>query len=149
VSAGKAFHDWPRFLDWSPRPALERLRRHKPGPLDLETELQEELVLQHYLIGTPGEGDEPGQMIYPITAGPLSVHAVVGGGVEGKAPAKALDTLRKPKSDRPPLFGLLHYERCRLVLQPLTTFANAGPDYLTISKETVNKAALLKALSFT
>ena len=43
----------------------------------------------------------------------------------------------------------MHYERCRLVFQPLDAFGKAGPDYLTISKEGVNKAALLKAMSFT
>jgi hypothetical protein len=59
-----------------------------------------------------------------------------------------MNDLRKLKKKPPPLFGLLHYEKCRLVFQPLTTFAG-GPDYLTISKENVNKAALLKAMKFT
>jgi len=149
VTAGKAFDDWGRFLDWSPRPALERLARHRPGPLDLETELQEDVVLRDYRIGAPADGDEPGQTANAVAAGPLSFHAVVGPGVEGKALRQSLDELRKPKADRPPLFGLLHYEKCRLVLQPLTTFNDAGPDYLTISKENVDKAALLKAMSFT
>ena len=84
-----------------------------------------------------------------MTAGRLTLHAVVGPAAEGKALRKNLDDLRKPKKDRPPLFGLMHYERCRLVLQPLTTFGKDGPEYLTISKENVNKAALLKAMSFT
>jgi hypothetical protein len=35
------------------------------------------------------------------------------------------------------------------VLQLLSTFGDDGPDYLTISKDDVNKAALLKAMSFT
>ena len=43
----------------------------------------------------------------------------------------------------------MHYERCRLAFQPLTAFGKDGPDYLTISKDVVNKAALLKALKFT
>ena len=62
---------------------------------------------------------------------------------------KEMDGLRKLKKGRPPLFGLMHYERCRLVLQPLSSFGGDGPDYLTISKDNVNKAALLKAMSFT
>jgi hypothetical protein len=93
-------------------------------------------------------GDEPGQTVYPVTAGPLVLHAIVGAAPEGKALKQGLEGLRKLKKGRPPLFGLMHYERCRLVFQPLTTFGKGGPDYLTISKESINKAALLKAMSF-
>lgn len=148
VIAGKEFTDWKRFLDWSPQPAAGRLAKHAPGPLDLETELQEEVVLRDYTIGPPTDGDEPGQAAYPVTAGPLTLRAVVGPGLEGKALKKNLDNLRKRMRDRPPLFGLMHYERCRLILQPLTTFTG-GPTYLPISGESINKAALLKAMSFT
>src|SRR5262249_22187106 len=146
VTAGAPFADWSRFLDWSPGPAAERARGHKAGPLDLDTELQEEVVLSDYKIAAPEAGDEPGQTVYPILAGPLAFHAVAGAGTEGKALKKGLDDLRKLKKDRPPLYGLVHYERCRLLLQPLTSFGKDGPEYLTISKENVNKAALLKAL---
>ena len=145
---GKPFADWDRFLAWSPTTVLDRLAKHTPGPLDLETELQEEVTLHDYDIGAPTEGDEPGQTAYPITAHGLAVRAVVGAGVEGKALKQAMDELRKLKKNRPPLFGLMHYERCRLVFQPLTTF-DGSPDYITISKENVNKAALLKAMKFT
>jgi hypothetical protein len=149
VTRGKPFADWARFLDWSPAPALERLDRHKPGPLDLDTELQEEIVLHDYEVGAPTDGDEPGQTVFPVTAGCLTLHAVVGPAAEGTALRKQLDDLRKLKKNRPPLFGLMHYERCRIALQPLTTFGQTGPEYLTISKESINKAALLKAMSFT
>jgi hypothetical protein len=149
VTAGKPFSAWARFLDWSPADAAERVGRHRPGPLDLETELVEEVVLTDYQVGPPGEGDETGQTVYPISDGRLALQAVVGPAAEGKALAKALDGLKKLKKARPPLFGLMHYERCRLVLQPLTTFGESGPDYLTISNESINKAALLKAMSFT
>jgi hypothetical protein len=144
VAAGEPFTDWPRFLDWSAAPARERLKSHRTGPLDLDTELQEEIVLHDYEIGEPADGDEPGQIVYPVKAGSLSLHALA----EGKALTKQLDELRKRTKKRPPLFGLMHYERCRLVFQPLTTFAD-GPQYLTISKENINKAALLKAMTFT
>lgn len=149
VTTGRPFGEWGRFLEWSPVPALERLRKHRPGPLDLESELQEEIVLRDYEIGRAEDGPEPGQLVCAITAGPLTLQAVIGLAAEGKALKKGLDDLRKVKKNRPPLFGLMHYERCRLVLQPLTAFGKEGPDYLTISKEVVNKAALLKAMSFT
>lgn len=147
VAVGKPFADWPRFLAWSPESALERLTKHAPGPLDLDTELQEEVVLRDYEIGAPADGDEPGQTVYPITANGLALNAIVGAELEGKALRKALDELRKPRTLRPPLFGLLHYERCRLVFQPLATFAG-GPDYLTVAKDKVDRAALLKAMDF-
>ncbi len=149
VSAAAPFTDWPRFLDWSPAPALARLDAHRPGPLDLETELQEEIVVHDYEIGPPIDGDEPGQSVYLVSAGYLTLHAGVGSGAEGEALKKGIETLRKLKTNRPPLFGLMHYERCRLAFQPLSAFPPAGPDYLTISKEIVDKAAILRALKFT
>jgi hypothetical protein len=143
------FSSWSQYLEWSPATALQRLAAHKTSPLDLDTELQEEVVLRDYQIGEAGEGDEPGQTIYPVNCGPFVLHAVVGAAAEGKALKKGIDDLRKLKKNRPPLYGLMHYERCRLVFQPLTSFGKDGPDYLTISKESINKAALLKAMSFT
>jgi hypothetical protein len=148
VKQNLTFSQWSKFLDWSPAPALERLTKHIPGPLDLETELQEEVILRDYEIGTPEAGEEPEQVVYPITVGNLLLHGVVGASSEGRALKKNLDDLRKLKKVCPPLFGLLHYERCRLLLQPLSTFAD-NPDYITISKDNVNKAALLKAMKFT
>jgi hypothetical protein len=148
VAPAGAFKKWEGFLEWSPEDAIERIRRHAPGPLDLDTELQEEIVLEDYEIGDALEGETPGQTIFPIAAGNLVLAAVVGAGLEGQALRKGLDDVRKLKKNRPPLYGLMHYERCRLTFQPLTAF-RPEPDYLTISKENVNKAALLKAMNFT
>jgi hypothetical protein len=149
VTLGDQFTDWARFLDWSREPPVERIANHKPGPLDLETELQEEVVLREYQIDPAENGDEPVQAVYRIMAGQLQFHAVASQAAEGKTLRKSLDDLRKAKKDRPPLYGLMHYERCRLVFQPLTAFTQDGPEYLPISKENVNKAALLKAMKFT
>jgi hypothetical protein len=146
VTPGKPFTDWQRFLNWTPEAALGRLVLQSPGPLDLDTELQEEIVLRDYAVGGSEDGDEPGQTAYPVTAGHMQLRAIVGPPAEGKALKKNLDDLRKLKKNRPPLFGLMHYERCRLVLQPLTTFPAAGPEYLTISPGTVDKAALIREL---
>jgi len=145
VTPGKAFADWAQFLNWTPAPALERLAKQTPGPLDLDTELQEEVVLRDYEIGASSDGDEPGQTIYPITAGHMSLQAIVGPPVEGKTLKKGLDDLRKLKKT-PPLYGLMHYERCRLIFQALTTFGKNGLEYLTISPEKVDKAALIREL---
>jgi hypothetical protein len=148
VTLGNAYDDWAQFLTWSPQRAVERIRKHSVGPLDLDTELQEEIVLHDYEIGPPGDADSPGQTIYPIASGQLTFDAIVSSHADGKALRGHLDALRESKTNRPPFFGLMHYERCRLILQVLSSF-NPEPDYLTISKENINKAALLKAMSFT
>jgi hypothetical protein len=145
VTAGQPFTAWDQYLDWTPAAARDRLAAVTPGPLDLESELQEEVVFREYFLGEPADGDEPGQAVYPVTAGRFELRAVVGAANEGKALRKRLDDLRAAKT-RPPLFGLMHYERCRLVLQPLTSFGGNVPEYLTISTEKVDRAALLREL---
>jgi hypothetical protein len=147
VTAGEPFLDWARFgQPWDPAAALERLRAATPGPLDLDVELQEEVVLPAWQVGQP-EGHEGGQSAYPISAGRLTFEAVVPAGDEGKALRSALERWRKP-AGRPPLFGLLHYERCRLVLQPLAVLGKEGPEQLMLSAEKVDRTTLLKALKF-
>ncbi|HZU35083.1 MAG TPA: hypothetical protein VFA18_04200 [Gemmataceae bacterium] len=146
VTAGAAFTDWDQFQEWNAAAALERIHSHWPTPLDLEVELQEEVVLQEWQVGASTEREE-GQVVYPITSGPMAFDAVVSRGAEGKALRLALESFRK-KQTRPPLFGLLHYEKCRLVLQPLAVFGADGPEQLMLSSEKVDRAALLKALKF-
>ena len=75
------------------------------------------------------------------------MEAVVSKGTEGKALHKALEELRKRKQ-HPPLFGLLHYEKCRLKLQPLAVFGANGPEHLMLSAEKIDRAALLRAIKF-
>jgi len=45
------------------------------------------------------------------------------------------------------LFGLLHYETCRLVLQPLALMTDRGPIHLMTSPEGIDRKALLANLS--
>jgi hypothetical protein len=146
VTADKTFTDWERFQTWDPAAAVERLRGHQPGPLDLDIELQEEVVLHDWQIG-PAIEEDTGQQVYPIAAQEVMFHAVVNAGEENKPLKQALDGFVK-KKNLPPLFALLHYERCRLVLQPLSVFRADGPQSLTMSKEKVNMAALLKTIKF-
>ncbi len=145
VAAGASFSDWGRFLEWDPAPAIERLQAHRPGPLDLDIELQEEVVLRDWHLGAPVEEDA--QMVYPLTTGRVALHAVASAGEEGKPLRLALDGLRK-QGNPPPLFALLHYERCRLVLQPLATFGPAGMTYIAIVRDKVDVASLLKTMKF-
>jgi hypothetical protein len=146
VTPGRAFTDWQRFQTWDPAAVVERLRGHQPGPLDLDVELQEEVVLHDWQI-TQSVEEDAGQQVYPINSQGVTFHAVVNAGTENRPLRQVLDEFVKKKS-LPPLFALLHYERCRLVLQPLSVFRAAGPDSLTMSKEKVNMAALLKTIKF-
>jgi hypothetical protein len=66
-------------------------------------------------------------------------------------PAKATTSAApaaSPSSARGPLFGLMHYERCQLVLQPLAIFGDDGPEYLTISQDKITVASLVSSLDF-
>jgi hypothetical protein len=66
---------------------------------------------------------------------------------EGAALRAALQAIHKGKR-RPPLFGLMHYAGCNLVVQPLTALEADGPRYLTISDKDIDRKALLAALKF-
>jgi hypothetical protein len=67
VTPGAAFADWAQFLNWTPAPAMERLGRQSPGPLDLDTELQEEVVLSSHrgppVVSRPGRGGGGGEVV--------------------------------------------------------------------------------------
>jgi hypothetical protein len=147
VTLGDPFTGWDQFGAWDPATALARIQAHTVGPFDLEVELQEEVVLDDWQLGEAGERAD-GQVAYPVLAGSIPFEAVVSPGAEGKVLGTALDGLRKKKR-RPPLFALMHYERCRLVLQPLSVFGPNGPEHLTISDEKLDRAALLKVLKWT
>lgn len=147
VRAGDPFEDWQRFLAWDPQAARQRVQAHQVGPLDLEVEMQEEVAFQKWTLDEAAERDD-GRLVHPLTWGSGRFDAIVPAGEEGAALKKALADLRKRKR-RPPLFGLMHYERCRLVLQPLTLFDKAGPKYLTLSEAKLNRAELLKVLNLT
>jgi hypothetical protein len=145
VAAGEAFSDWARFQTWDSPAAIKRIGGHKPSPFDLEVEMQEEIVLTDWQMDEPVERD--GQKVYHTRSGASQFDAVVSPGIEGQALDKALDEVRK-KKDPPPLFGLLHYEKCRLILQPLSLFDQDGMRHLTISDEKVERKKLLQALKF-
>lgn len=144
---GEKFSEWSRFADWSAESLLKRLQQHEPGPFDLEVELQEEVVLRDWTLAARMPDQRDGQFVFPITDGSLAFDAVVSAGVDGQTLDKRLNDL-VPQKSRPPLFGLLHFERCRLILQPLSLMSDNGPEFLTISNEKVDQAALLKTLKF-
>jgi hypothetical protein len=148
VTAGAPFSDWEPFQTWDPAAALRRIESHQPGPFDLAVEMQEEAVLRDWQLGEPADAED-GQAAYPVACGSVTFEALVSTGTEGKVLRQRLDALRKKKAKaRPPLYGLVHYERCRLILQPLALFGKDGPEQLMLSDEKINQAELLKALKF-
>jgi len=146
VTLGDKFTDWQRFRTWDPAEALRRVLGHKTGPFDLEVEMQEEMVLDGWQMDKPAERAD-GQTVYPITWNEIHLDALAGAGAEGQALKKALDEWRGAK-EKPPLFGLLHYENCKLMLQPLAIFTDPGPVQLQLTAEKIDRAALLKAITF-
>lgn len=147
VVAGDSFTDWMRIGTWDVQSALDRIRSHTPSPFDLEIELQEEAVLSDWTAGEPVLREETGQHVYPVRAGGGEFDGVVSSGEEGHVLRKQFDTLATAEQ-RPPLFGLVHYELGRMVLQPLATLTPSGPSYLTISETNMDAKELVRLLKF-
>jgi len=150
VKAGPKFSGWAEFLGWEPKRALERIRRHQPTPLDLEVELQEDVVVSGWELGPPAVNEHrTEQQLFPLKFGALELDATVSTGPDGEELTRALKAFQKKGAKRPPLYGLMHYERCKLVFQPLTAFGEDGPRHLMISSEKIDLASLMKTLDFT
>lgn len=148
LTLGQPFADWSRLFMWDPQPAVNRLAAHRPTPLDLEIELQEEVVLSDWQAGKR-RATEEGYDLLPMTAGNLSLEARLDRGPSGEPLRTVFEKLAAAKRDRPPVFGVAHYESCRLMFQPLSALEKDGPNYLTISPEKISQALLVKAMKFT
>lgn len=147
VTLGEAFTGWEQFFHWDQQAALERIEKHQPGPFDLEVELQEEVFFKQWLIEETWEKGDAGT-VYPIVTDTLLCEATVTNSIDSKILRTHLDAYKKAKSKPGTIYGLLHYEKCKLVLQPLTVFEKKGPKHLMISPEKIDPKALLAALKF-
>lgn len=148
VSQGDIFDDWAQYsATWEPLAALERLQSYPPGPLDLDIELQEEIVLQGWQVDLPIEDGDDSKHTYPIIYKNVIFRGVVPKGQDGVELDQTLHRMLTVKVP-PPMFALLHYERCRLTLQPLSIFGSKGPEYMNISDKHVDPASLLKVMKF-
>ncbi len=146
VTKGNSFADWSSLLTWDVGPATERVRQYQPGPFDLEVELQEEVVLHDWEFLPEPPEQRGGQVVFRIVHRETVFDLIASTSDEGTALRAALKALVKKKV-RPPLYGLLHYQMCRLVLQPLTAFGKE-PEHLMISDKHIDRKALLAALKF-
>ncbi|MEX0716802.1 MAG: hypothetical protein WD066_09450 [Planctomycetaceae bacterium] len=180
ITAGEPFADWNRFLNWSPVAALERVRDHVPSPFELEVELHEEVVLRDWLLGEEDGESREGRVVRPVDFQGVPFDASVSSAAEGEAARSALATVEEALevgNPPPPLLGVLHYESCRLVLNPLTLFRPAAaeeqrapkkkrgqpsapletndeparlePHYITVSEKAFDRRALLRSLDLT
>ena len=147
LRTGDAFDDWQSFWKWDQGRAAERLNQHSPTPIDLEIELQEEVFLDAW---DPGErrACEEGYDAMGLRSGFLQFEARLDRGPSGN-PLNAVMGKLADKKRRPPLFGVAHYESCRLVFQPLAALGKDGPEYLTVSPDKISQATLVKAMKFT
>jgi hypothetical protein len=148
VKAGAAYDDWRSHWRWDPKPAADRLAAHRPTPLDLEIELQEEVFLEAWEPRTKEQTESDGYHLLPIDAAELRLEAKLDHGPSGVPVTKLMKEL-SAKKKRPPLFGVAHYESCRLMFQPLSVLGKEGPEYLTVSRDKISQAELVKAMKFT
>lgn len=139
--------DWRSFWRWDMRQAAGRLERHRPTPLDLEIEFQEEVFIDNWRPGQRRSSDE-GFDLLPIETDHLPFEMRLDCGPSGTPLHGTMLKLAENKR-RPPLFGVAHYESCKLVLQPLTALGKDSPEYLTISPDKISQAQLVKAMKFT
>jgi hypothetical protein len=142
-----AFTDWQSLWSWDLQTAAERLNQHRPTPIDLEIELQEEVFLHDWQPDEPRETDE-GHTLLPIATRFLPFEIRLDPGPSG-VPVRGVITKMAAKKRRPPLFGVTHYESSRLVLQPLAALGKDGIEYVTVSPDKISQAALVKAMKFT
>jgi hypothetical protein len=148
VKGGEPFDGWAPLFKWDPRAAAQRLAAHRPTPLDLEIELQEEVFADAWEPGERRKTDD-GYELLPLDTARLRLEARLDLGPSGVPLRSVMEKLAARKRGRPPLFGVVHYESCRLVFQPLTALEKSGPEYLTVSADKVSQAQLVKAMKFT
>jgi hypothetical protein len=147
MKSADEFSDWQSMWKWNPRGAAGRLNAHRPTPIDLEIELQEEVFLDQWQAGERKSSDQ-GYDLLPMSMGSLQFEARLDRGPSG-TPLHAVMIKIAEKKKKPPLYGVAHYESCRIILQPLTALGKDGPEYLTVSPDKISQAALVKAMKFT
>lgn len=147
VTPGEPFADWQSLLKWDVQQAAERLEQHRPTPMDLEIELQEEVFISDWEPGEQRE-TEDGYNLLPIETGHLPFEVRLDRGPSG-VPVRDVMTKMAAKKRRPALYGVAHYESCRIILQPLAALGKDGIEYLTVSPDKISQAELVKAMKFT
>jgi hypothetical protein len=147
LTSGAEFDDWDSLLSWDIHQAAARLDRHRPTPMDLEIELQEEVFISNWQPGESRETEEGYDRLL-VETDHLSFEVRLDRGPSG-VPLRDVMNKIAAKKKRPPIYGLVHYEACRLIFQPLSARGEKGIEYLTVSQDKINQAELVKAMKFT
>jgi hypothetical protein len=147
MTGGAEFDDWAALLHWDLRDAAARLEQHRPTPMDLEIEFQEEVFVSDWQPGERRETEE-GYDLLPIETSHLTFEMRLDRGPSG-VPVRDVMGKIAEKKHRPPIYGVAHYEACRLVMQPLSVLGQKGIEYLTVSPDKIKQAELVKAMKFT
>jgi hypothetical protein len=147
VTAGDESADWSSLVEWDMARAAARLQQHRPTPMDLEIELQEEVMISDWQPGDLRETEE-GYDLLPVEAGNMAFELRLDRGPSGE-PLRGVMIKMAEKKRRPAIFGVAHYESCQVILQPLSTFGKNGIEYLTVAPDKISQAELVKAMKFT
>ncbi len=146
VSAGEAPVDWKALACWDPAAAVNRLSRHEPSPLDLDTDPEEEVFLENWDIDMPENRVQAGTRI-TIRKGSVTFRVTAPAGPAEKVFLKTLgDIARAPA--RPILFGLIHLDCDSLSLEPVSLIMEDGPVPLLADPANLDRKLLLKHMKF-
>ncbi|MDP2345782.1 MAG: hypothetical protein Q8O67_32865 [Deltaproteobacteria bacterium] len=147
VKSTDAFTEWDRFRSWDRPRTLARLAAHQPSPLDLEVELADEVVLHDAEIGDPVPRADSDVDILPLRSAGLGFDLPVARTEEGVELRAALAAMKKKaSSSSSPLFGVLHFDMCRMVFTPLSALDEKGPRHLMLSTTKVDLKELTRSL---
>ncbi len=147
VKAGAGFENWRGLWKWDIARSAARLEQHKPTPIDLDIELQEEVFIDAWE-PQPSVPCDEGYDLVPLLTQGLRLDARLDRGPSG-VPLREVFTKLAEKKGRPPIYGVMHYEACQFVFQPLSVLCEDGPQYLTVSPDKISQAQLVKAMKFT
>jgi hypothetical protein len=141
VTEGSSYTDWQPLFLFDPVAALERVKRHTPGPLDLAVELQEEVVIPGATMSEQPIKTGDGRRIFALGGeGGLSFDAVIPDGPDGEDLLPRLRAALK-RADKPLLYGITYYEFGRMMLLPLSllSIGSSTPEPESESKAQTSK----------
>ncbi|MBO6934427.1 MAG: hypothetical protein JJ863_05615 [Deltaproteobacteria bacterium] len=145
------FTEWLELTRWEPGATLAKITGHQPDPLSLPIELQDEAMLLRWSMEELVEGEKHTTAALQVQLDdaevPLTFELRAPIGDSGSPLRKALDEARK-QDPRPPLFGFLHFEHGKLVLEPLSLLGDERPTMIALDPKNVDKAALVRAMTF-
>ena len=145
VKQNQDFTAWKSLAIWDREVAYQRAEYHHPGPFELDIELQEEVFLDDWLIIEQENRQINNMRTYLIESHDLCFQAQIS--LDDKVTQKALIKANK-LTQKSILFGLMHYESCQLMLQPLALISEKKPTQLMLSNEKKGAADILRNMSF-